>query len=467
MRDLAASVDIGSTFTKAALFSLAPDSPALRAAAQTPTTQEDLGEGVRRVLAGLLGLDPDAALEDVSSRADLFLCSSAKGGLSIAAVGIVPYLTVTAARLTAASAGGRIAMVSSYRLTEEKMRELERLAPDILLLCGGTDGGNEGILLSNARAVAASALRSTVLFAGNASVRDEARRILASKDFAAAGNVMPEVGVLSVEPARAEVRRIFLERIVEGRGLEAVCRHAAAPVKPTPLAVFEAVGVLADGDPAWARTAVLDMGGATTDVYSSSEAFAGSDGWVLRGLPEPRRKRTVEGDLGLRIGASAALETGRAYIEARLAALGIGMEAMRRWVGESGVRPEVLARDAEEEALERVLAEACLYHALLRHAGTVEEVWTPSGKVRVQKGKDLRAVDRLVGSGGYLARQADPACLRTALEAARRDSGGLSLLPESPRILQDRGYLLPLLGNLAETYPAEVARLAARMGEEP
>lgn len=467
MKDLAASIDIGSTFTKAALVSLDPLSPAVLASAQAPTTQRDLSEGVRRVLAGLLSLAPGSSLEEAASRADLYVCSSAKGGLSIAAAGIVPDLTVSAARLAAASAGGRIAMVTSYRLTPEKVAELERAAPDILLLCGGTDGGNGEIPLANARAIASSSLCSTVLYAGNASVRDEARRILAGKAFASSANVMPEVGVLSIEAARAEVRRIFLERIVEGRGLEEVARRAAAPVKPTPLAVFEAVDALSARADGWSRTMVLDMGGATTDAYSTTEAFSGGEGWVLRGLPEPRLKRTVEGDLGLRIGAAAALETGRAYIEARLPGLGLGMDGMRLWVEQAVRRPETLAGNPEQEALDGVLAEACVYHALLRHAGTVEEVWTPSGKVRVQKGKDLRAVDRIVGSGGYLSRQADPACIRTALEAARRDGGGQSLLPESPRILADRGYLLPLLGNLAGAFPAQAARLAARMGEEP
>jgi uncharacterized protein (TIGR01319 family) len=465
MKALAASVDIGSTFTKAALFSLEPGRPALRGSAQVPTTQDDLGEGVRLLLDRLLGLPPGGGLDEASSRADLFFCSSAKGGLSIAAVGIVPDLTVTAARLAAASAGGRIAMVSSYRLTPDRLRELERLSPDILLLCGGTDGGNEDILLGNARAVAGSALKATVLFAGNASVREDARRILAAKDFAAAGNVMPEVGTLSIESARAEVRRIFLERIVEGRGLKDLERHAAAPVKPTPLAVYEAVGVLADGNPEWDQTMVIDMGGATTDAYSVSQAFAGGEGWVLRGLAEPRRKRTVEGDLGLRIGAVSAFETGRAYIEARLAGMGIPMERMRLWIGKAVGHPESLAEAGEELVLEDVLAEACVYHALLRHAGTVEEVWTPSGKVRIQKGKDLRGIRRIAGSGGYLARRGDPGCLLAALEAARRDSGGLSLLPERPRFFRDQDYLLPLIGNLAEAFPAEAALLAQGMEE--
>ena len=106
------------------------------------------------------------------------------------------------------------------------------------------------------------------------------------------------------------------------------------------------------------------------------------------------------------------------------------------------------------------MAEACLYHALLRHAGTGEEVWTPGGKVRVQHGKDLRGIHRIVASGGWLARFSSPAPVLCALAAANRDSSGVSLLPVAPLVITDCHYLLPLLGNLAAEYPVEVAALA-------
>jgi len=49
-------------------------------------------------------------------------------------------------------------------------------------------------------------------------------------------------------------------------------------------------------------------GGATTDVHSFCEGKPRGSGVVLKGLPEPFAKRTVEGDLGMRVSLQTLLE---------------------------------------------------------------------------------------------------------------------------------------------------------------
>ncbi len=458
---LCVSADIGSTWTKAALIDLGENPPAVLRQAGLPTTQDDLSRGFSDAVRSLFDLPEDASLSQLPSGAALYVSSSAKGGLSIAAIGVVPDLTVKVARLAAASAGGRIAAWYSYRLSASQAAEIGRMRPDIVLLCGGTDGGNETHLRANARTLAASNIDSAVLYAGNAALADEVRGILGNGRVIVTENVMPEVGRLNIEPARAAIRGLFLKRIVEGRGLRKIRELCAADPKPTPLAVYELVEAMAGRASDWTETALVDMGGATTDVYSHCRAFRGEEGTVLRGLTEPVLTRTVEGDLGLRVSAEAAAETGRAYIERRLAEAGASADAFSSWVKRAACTPEIIASMAEDRLFDRILAEACLYHALLRHAGTMEETWTPGGKVRVQRGKDLRRVRRLIASGGWLARAGDPQVPLRALGAARLDSGGASLVPEDPEILADARYLLPLLGNLAADHPAEAAALAA------
>jgi uncharacterized protein (TIGR01319 family) len=276
---------------------------------------------------------------------------------------------------------------------------------------------------------------------------------------------MPEVGTLDIEPARAAIRAIFLERIIEGRGLEKVRALCAADPKPTPLAVYELLEAWA-GDSAgargpWTDTLLIDMGGATTDMYSLCPAFHGEEGTVLRGLEEPLLKRSVEGDLGLRVSAAAAAETGAVYIRRRLGSAGhASAAAFDAWVRRVTAAPETIPSTEDEQLFDDILAEACLYHAFLRHAGTVEEVWTPGGKVRVQRGKDLRGVKRIVASGGWLARRGSAAPLLRALRQARQNSGGASLLPQDPVVLQDSRYVIPLLGNIAAHHQAAAVRLA-------
>jgi uncharacterized protein (TIGR01319 family) len=457
------SVDIGSTWTKAALFDLGAAPPAVLGQAQTPTTQDDLSRGFQEVSRPLLGIPRGASMEECRGDARIFVSSSAKGGLAIAAIGIVPDLTVSAARMAAASAGGRIDSLCAYKVSETQIAELEASRPDIVLLCGGTDGGNESYVLHNARALACSRLEAAIIYAGNATVAGEVRRAFGKRSIRVVENLMPEVGKLTIEPARAAIREVFLQRIVEGKGLEKVAALCAADPKPTPLAVYE----LMEACTGWEDVLLIDMGGATTDVYSRCPCFHGEEGMVLRGLEEPHLMRTVEGDLGVRVGAHAAAACGRRSIQAGLEAASAmpwaGADAEARfgdWVRRAVERPEILPCSDEERAFDDLLAEACLFHALLRHAGSVEEVWTPGGRVRVQHGKDLRPVRLVVASGGLLAHQGSVAPLLRALEAARRHCGGARLLPESPEVRVDTRHLIPLLANLAAHYPCVATELA-------
>lgn len=444
------AIDIGSTWTKGALVDLDGPSPRILAREAVPTTQSDLAEGFERVRGALSRGVPGTPVR---------FSSSAKGGLAIAAVGLVPDLTVNVAKMAAASAGGRVTASFSYRLTSDNVAALVAGRPDIVLLCGGTDGGNEGYVLHNARALAASPLECAILYAGNSSVRDEVRRVLGAKDLVVADNVMPEVGRLDIEPARSRIREIFLARIVEGRGLARLGAETRCEAKPTPLAVYELVAAIAREVPGWDDLCLVDMGGATTDVYSSTESFAGGEARVLRGIREPRLTRTVEGDLGLRVSAASAAESGRASIDALLGVPHGGFDA---WVARVSDRPELLADSPAERSYDEALAISCLALALGRHAGTEEEAWTPQGKVLVQRGKDLGAVRRLVASGGFLARIASAGLVHRALaDAAHLDArtGARPLLPAGPSVLADRDYVVPVAANLAADFPLPAARL--------
>ena len=79
---------------------------------------------------------------------------------------------------------------------------------------------------------------------------------------------------------------------------------------PTPAAVLEGARLLADGcagGPGSARCWSSIPGGATTDVHSVARA-SHQAGVIPQGLPEPRVKRTVEGDLGMRHNVAAIVE---------------------------------------------------------------------------------------------------------------------------------------------------------------
>ena len=118
-------------------------------------------------------------------------CSSAAGGLRMVTVGLVPELTAEAARRAALGAGARLVATFSYALTERDVNRIEALTPDILLLAGGTDGGNSEVILANAGALARSRVHCPVVVAGNRVVAYEAKALLeeAGKNAVVAENV--------------------------------------------------------------------------------------------------------------------------------------------------------------------------------------------------------------------------------------------------------------------------------------
>ena len=453
------SVDIGSTYTKAGLFRLDGEELRLLGKAVRPTTVDDLGRGFAEARAAALagpGAPPDAGRSGVP----VYWSSSARGGLKIAAVGLTPDLTLSVARMAATSAGGKVVRAFSYELADDDLAELESVAPDIILLTGGTDGGNSRVVLHNAARLAGTPLPAVILYAGNRKVRDQVEAVLNGRDVVTAANVMPEVGVIDIEPARDVIRRAFLERIVDGKGLAGVVEAAGREPLPTPLAVFELVRTIGELVPGWEDFALIDMGGATTDFYSYTESFHGGDAVLLRGLREPKLKRTVEGDLGLRVSAEALFRSESAFLESRLGAGGSAMADLRAYVGsvsrETGHRPA----DGRGRRFDELLAAACVRSSSLRHAGTVQRVFTPQGGFDVQRGKDLRRVKRLVGSGGYLAGLSGPAILLEACASDAADPDVRHLVPEAPACYADADHLIPLLGNLAADFPASAARAA-------
>ncbi len=437
-----ASIDIGSTYTKGACFRVDGDGLEVKSTACVPTTQADLAHGFDAVLATLTAaVDPDAVR----------CSSSAKGGLAIAAVGIVPELTTKMAHQTALSAGARISRVYSYKLTPADVDALAADVPDIILFTGGFDGGNEDYVRHNAGMLAAAELHCPILYAGNRVCADAVREILSKCPLRVADNVLPSVDAPNPEPARDVIREMFLETITRGKGLDVVASRAGSAPRPTPLAMLELVA-----NPALADCCVIDLGGATTDFYSHCPGTPAA-GVTLRGLPEPPVKRSVEGDLGMRISAAAVLAAAAPRLAIEVGDGNNIAPDFAAYVNRLRDNPARLPADAAERRFDAVLASACIRLAAVRHAGTLRRTYTPDGEHLVQRGKDLRAVRTIVATGGYLSRHAVPAMFDAAFKEVLADDEQQHLLPTAPELQVDRRHLLPLLANLATDFPDAVA----------
>ncbi len=443
------TLEVGSTITKANGFVRLPGGGFDHVAqgfAPTSVAAGDVGIGVDAALADLAttsGLDPAAD--------ETFVNSSAAGGLRMTVHGLTLSMTARAAREAALGAGGIVKMVTAGELDDFELDEIREIRPNLILLAGGVDFGEKGIVLRNAEklanltsganganpstaaSLARGGLSAPVLYAGNAALRKPIEEIFraAGVELHVAENVFPDVDVLNVEPLRRLVHEAFNRHIVHAPGMARLGSLTRHGILPTPGAVLRAAELFAEvaGD-----CLVFDVGGATTDVHSVTE---GGAEWHSRLVePEPRAKRTVEGDLGVYVNARHVVElSGELMGETHLDDLA------------------ALPATEREKALTRWLCEKAVAIGARRHAGVVSDIFTPTGRRQVVKGKDLTAVKWVVATGGALTKVDRAAeCLRAVCTGA-----GKHLLPDSSAtILVDAEYRFSALGTLAHAYPDDV-----------
>lgn len=438
-------IDFGSTFTKVAAVDL--DQEVLLARVQAPSTvTTDITIGLRRALEVLAEKVP--SWEKATHK---LACSSAAGGLKMVVVGLIPDLTSEAARRAALGAGAKVVGVYSSELSLRELKAITDLGPDIVLLAGGTDGGNTEVILNNARLIAHSNLEVPVVIAGNKVADDEAESIFsrAGKVVWVTENVMPELGKLNVEPARSVIREIFIRRIVESKGLKKAEEFIQGIIMPTPEAVLSAARLLAYGtsvEEGIGELMVVDVGGATTDVHTVAKGDPVHEGLVLKGLPEPIVKRTVEGDLGVRHNILHIVEAvGERKISGEA---GLSETDLKRIATHWSREVERVPNSPEDVSLDRVLAGAAVEIAVKRHVGHVQVIYSPVGPVSLLYGKDLRSLPNLIATGGPLAFSNKAGLiLKKALYRAEEPD---ILRPVRPRLFIDWSYVLFAFGLLGE-----------------
>ena len=429
-------VDFGSTFTKAALVDA--DDGTLVATASTPTT---LGSDV---LHGYCELRARLGGERVD---DVLACSSAGGGLRLAVVGYERAVTAEAGYRVGLSAGARVVHVAAGELTAADVGALRDARPDVVLLVGGTDDGNSEVLRHNARRLGIARVPVPVVLAGNAAGSDEAAHELVSRGrrVVVTGNVLPRIGVLEPGPARAGIRDVFLRHVIGGKGLSRGPQLRRMVRAATPDVVLAGVEVLADGGtgtPGAGDVLVVDVGGATTDVYSVVSP-EGEDAALRKEVVATLwRARTVEGDLGMRWNAPGVVAAARG--EHLLGPDDDGLAAYADHVAASpGHLPDVPDADVR-------LARLAVTVAARRHGRAPGPAATP---------RPLREVGLVVGSGGVL-RHHDDRVRRDVLGPLVSDHGGGWRVPERARLAVDDRYALFAAGLLRDDAPAAAARLA-------
>jgi hypothetical protein len=377
-------------------------------------------------------------------------CSSAGGGLRLAVVGYEELISAEAGHRAALSAGARVVHVAAGRLDDDALRRLREVAPDVVLLVGGTDGGEESVLRHNARALASSARLQgpggsarlpggsgdlpwsvPVVLAGNAAVREEIAAMLrdAGLPVSPADNVIPDIGRLAPDSARAAIREVFLEHVIGGERLSTDPRLRAWVRGVTPDAVLSGVALLGRlrADARVPGVLALDVGGATTDVYCVPDPDAEQATLGREAVGVPARRRTVEGDLGV----FSSVEDLRAAAAAEGLTVAEGPLA---------------------------LGEAAATVALRRHL-RAEAAYGPGGA-------GARGVGLVVLSGGVF-RHAESEALDGVVARLAADRGGAGPVLSGTDVVVDTQYVLAAAGLLAADHLEAATGLLASLVTAP
>jgi uncharacterized protein (TIGR01319 family) len=455
------ATDCGSTTTKAILIEKRGDAYRLIVRGEAPTTVEapfeDVTRGVlnaimeveelsgRRLLDGERIITPEADGAGV----DLFLStSSAGGGLQMMVGGVVKAMTGESAQRAALGAGAIVMSViasNDGRSTDQKIRAIRSLRPDMILLSGGVDGGTtshvaelaELLAAANPAARLGAGYRLPVIYAGNVDAREIVRERLDEKtSLVVTENIRPVLERENLGPARHAIHDLFLEHVMaQAPGYRKLMMWTSRPIMPTPAAVGSIIERVAARDRA--NIIGVDIGGATTDVFS-----------VFGGV----FNRTVSANLGMSYSVSNVLvEAGLENI-LRWVPFALDANALRDRIKNKMIRPTTIPETREELAIEQAIAREALRLAFVQHRAlavglkgvqqerTISDTFeqSESGETLV----DLGALDLLIGSGGVLS------------HAPRRAQAALMLidafLPERiTRLAVDSIFMMPQLGVLA------------------
>lgn len=455
------AIDFGSTYTKLTAIDL--DNEVILATAKDITTvEDDIMIGFNKAFNKLkIEINKKINFDEINF-VNKTACSSAAGGLKMVAIGLVPELTAEAAKKAALGAGARVIKTYAYELNSRELEEIKNTALDIILLAGGTDGGNKECIIHNAKMLAEFKVKIPVVVAGNKAATDEIENILkeAEIDCYIAENVMPFINKLNVEPSREEIRKVFMNKIVEAKGMKKAEEFIKGILMPTPAAVLKASEILATGtdeEEGLGDLIVVDIGGATTDIHSIAKGEPTKPSIMIKGLEEPYAKRTVEGDLGMRYSAIALLEASgtrkiRNYLHDSLKQIDVKAQCQFR---HDNIK--MVPQSEEEIRFDEAMAKAATELAMTRHCGVLECVYTPMGTMFNQSGKDLTETPYVIGTGGVIIHSLNPKDILKAGNFNEEDP--IHLKPIAPKFLVDKTYILSSVGLLAQEYPNTAIRI--------
>jgi len=467
--EIVVATDCGSTTTKAILIEKRDGVFRQTHRGEAPTTVEeplaDVTLGVTnsvtelQELSGRKLVNPDGTIIRRTSPNDPNGCdayvstSSAGGGLQMMVAGVVREMTAESAKRAALGAGAIVMDTiagNDRRKPHEQIQRIRELRPDMVLVSGGTDGGDQRKVVEIAELIAPAKPRPRfggeyqlpVIYAGNKEAADAVRRVFGGPgfDLSVVDNLRPTLERENLGPARERIHDVFLEHVMaHAPGYDRLIAWANAPIMPTPGAVGDILQEIARRR--GINAVCVDIGGATTDVFS-----------VYGGV----FNRTVSANLGMSYSISnVCAEAGMANV-LRWVHLDMDERELRNRVKNKMIRPTTIPQTHEALVFEQAVAREALRLAFEQHRAFatslkgVQQQRTVGDAFRQQEAGaslvDRMRMDLLVASGGVLS------------HAPRMEQTAMMLLdsfePEGfTELAKDSIFMMPHLGVLASVHP--------------
>ncbi|MDA0213787.1 MAG: glutamate mutase L [Planctomycetota bacterium] len=463
------ATDCGSTTTKAVLIEEKDGVFRQTFRGEAPTTVEepfaDVTLGVANSVTELQELSGYKLIADDGTiirrknasdpdGCDLYIStSSAGGGLQMMVAGVVREMTAESAKRAALGAGAIVMDTiasNDRRKPHEQIQRIRELRPDMVLVSGGTDGGDTKKVIEIAELIAPARPRPRfggeyklpLIFAGNKEARPTIQRVFSGEGFALSvvDNLRPTLERENLGPARERIHDVFLEHVMaHAPGYDKLMTWANAPIMPTPGAVGDILQTIAKGR--GINVVGVDIGGATTDMFS-----------VFGGV----FNRTVSANLGMSYSISnVCAETGMDNV-LRWVHLDMDERELRNRVKNKMIRPTTIPQTLEALVFEQAVSREALRLAYIQHksfATTLKGVQQQRtvGDAFSQKEAggslvDNMALDLMVASGGVLS------------HAPRMEQTALMMIdafePEGfTELAKDSIFMMPHLGVLASVNP--------------
>ncbi len=453
--------DVGTTFTKVSLLERNTSKWHILDRATAPTTVDapelDVMSGLRsaiqkleswtgiKLLSGRYIVSPSGD----SGGVDWFAStSSAGGGLQVLVAGLTEKITAESGQRAALGAGAVVTSVISLSRANTELRSIEKLRNtpfDMILVTGGTDGGNISDVLALAEFISLAApeprfkgqTRTPLVYAGNIDAQPYLKEIVGdSMDVICVENIRPTMERETLQPVRQAIQNIFLEHVMSNApGFKTLALWAQDNVKPTPVAIGSALTRLASKSNQ--DILAVDAGGATTDVFS-----------IIKG----QFYRSVLANVGMSQSMGSILQETKPEFISRWLPMGEDDNFVRNWHLNKIIRPGTLPQSMEELMLEQAFAREAIRLSLKHHRSLVTglkgiKIQRQVGDVFTQHGTGNTLVDLLktgavVGLGGVIS------------NAPRRSQAVSMVLdgiqPEGVTdIYLDEGAFLPYAGALS------------------